>query len=64
MDDWEELRWAPGFRHYMTGEEGVVKIESEWTGRKRERMGMTLRVKVAEQPHPSKTGLGGAPSGS
>jgi putative transposase len=52
------------FRHYLTGEESVVEIESEWTGRKRERMGMRLRVKVTGLPHPSKTGLGGAPSGS
>ena len=53
--------WS-SFRHYMTGEEGVVEIESEWTGRKRERMGMPLRVKVTGLPHPSKTSLGGAPS--
>ena len=30
--------------------EGVVEIESEWTGRKRERMGMPLRLKIAAQP--------------
>ncbi len=41
-EDWE---WS-SFRHYATGEEGVVEIESEWTGRKRERMGMPLRLKV------------------
>ncbi|MGB7553198.1 MAG: transposase [Candidatus Korobacteraceae bacterium] len=58
----EDWAWS-SFRHYRTGAEGVVEIESEWTGRKRERMGMTLRVKVGELPHPSKTGLGGAPSG-
>jgi hypothetical protein len=39
--------WAcSSFRHYATGEEGVVEIESEWTGSKRERMGMPLRLKV------------------
>ena len=38
----------------------MVEIESEWTGRKRERMGMALRVNLREQPHPSKIGLGGA----
>jgi putative transposase len=69
----QEWRWS-SFRHYLTGEEGVVEIESEWTGRKRERMGVSLRVKVVarsdsfgdqqENPHPSKGGLGGAPSGS
>ena len=41
----EDWAWS-SFRHYATGEEGVVEIESEWTGRKRERMGMRLRVKV------------------
>ncbi|MGB8887646.1 MAG: transposase [Candidatus Korobacteraceae bacterium] len=66
--DWP---WS-SFRHYLTGEEGVVEIESQWTGRKRERMGMPLRVKVVdspitfdnpkELPHPSKPGLDGAPS--
>ncbi len=52
--------WS-SFRHYSTGEEGVVEIESEWTGRRRERMGMPLRVKIRELPHPSKPGSGGAP---
>ena len=61
---------APGgwpgssFVHYATGIEGVVEIESEWTGRKRERMGMPLRVQIKELPHPSKIGSGGAPSNS
>ena len=45
-EDWE---WS-SFRHYATGEEGVVEIESEWTGRKRERMGMPLRLKVVGTP--------------
>ena len=58
----EDWAWS-SFRHYLTGDEGVVEIESEWTGRKRERMGMPLRVKVRELPHPSKPSLGGAPSG-
>lgn len=31
--DWE---WS-SFRHYATGSEGRVEIESEWTARKRER---------------------------
>jgi putative transposase len=34
-EDWE---WS-SFRHYATGVEGVVEIESEWTARKREQMG-------------------------
>lgn len=41
--------WAwSSFRHYVTGVEGVVEIESEWTGRKRERMGMPLRVRITK----------------
>jgi len=57
----EDWAWS-SFRHYLTGEEGVVEIESEWTGRKRERMGMPLRVKITELPHPSSSSLGGAPA--
>ncbi len=56
----EDWAWS-SFIHYATGIEGVVEIESEWTGRRRERMGMPLRVKIRELPHPSKTGSGGAP---
>ena len=41
-EDWE---WS-SFRHYMTGKEEVVEIESEWTGRKRERMGITPKVRI------------------
>jgi hypothetical protein len=57
-EDWD---WS-SFRHYATGVEGVVEIESEWTGRRRERMGMPLRVKVVELPHPSKPSFDVAPS--
>ena len=57
----EDWRWS-SFRHYISGEEDVVEIESRWTGRKRERMGMPLRVRITELPHPSKPGLDGAPS--
>lgn len=31
----EDWLWS-SFRHYATGEEGVVEIESDWTARKRE----------------------------
>ncbi len=34
----EDWAWS-SFRHYLTGMEGVVEIESEWTARKREEMG-------------------------
>ncbi len=40
-EDWE---WS-SFRHWSTGEESVVEIESQWTARKRERMGSPLTVK-------------------
>jgi putative transposase len=43
----EDWAWS-SFRHYVTGEEGVVEIDSEWTGRKRERMGMPLRVRITQ----------------
>ena len=32
----EDWQWS-SFRHYATGREGPVEIESEWTARKRER---------------------------
>lgn len=45
----EDWQWS-SFVHYATGIEGVVEIESEWTGRKRERMGMPLRLKLTGKP--------------
>ncbi len=67
----QDWRWS-SFCHYLTGAEGVVEIESEWTGRKRERMGVPLRVKLVrspvsfgtceEKPHPSKRSSDGAPT--
>jgi putative transposase len=66
----EDWAWS-SFRHYATGSEGLVEIESEWTGRRRERMGMPLRAKLVrtpvtfgiseEKPHPSKRSSDGAP---
>jgi putative transposase len=47
-EDWE---WS-SFRHYATGCEGRVEIESEWTARKRERAAGRLSV-VVELPHSS-----------
>jgi putative transposase len=46
--DWE---WS-SFRHYATGFEGRVEIESEWTARKRERAAGRLCAAV-ELPHSS-----------
>lgn len=56
----QDWTWS-SFRHYLTGEKGIVEIESEWTGRRRERMGIIPRVKLVERPHPSKPGSDGAP---
>jgi hypothetical protein len=47
-EDWE---WS-SFRHYATGAEGRVEIESEWTARKRERGAGRLCAAV-ELPHSS-----------
>ena len=40
----EDWPWS-SFRHYMTGEAGVVEIESKWTAGRRERMGISLPVR-------------------
>lgn len=35
----EDWAWS-SFRHYITGEAGVVEIESRWTAQRRERLGI------------------------
>jgi len=40
---------APSFCHYATGMEGLVEIESQWTARRRERIGV---LPVLERTHP------------
>jgi putative transposase len=58
----EDWPWS-SFRHYATGCEGLVEIESQWTARRRERLGVTPKAVITDtNPHPSKTGSGGAPS--
>ena len=47
----EDWQWS-SFRHYATGAEGRVEIESEWTARKRERAEGRLCPTV-ELPHSS-----------
>ncbi len=42
----EEWPWS-SFRHFSTGQEGTVEIESEWTARKRERKAGTLAPAIA-----------------
>ena len=49
--------WMLGsFRHYLTGECGIVEIESEWTARSRERMGIRSLPEIKKLPRPTKTG--------
>jgi putative transposase len=47
----EDWKWS-SFRHYVTGVEGVVEIESEWTARKRERTGIAPVVRQSQNPRP------------
>jgi putative transposase len=51
----EDWKWS-SFRHYATGCEGRVEIESEWTARKRERAAGGLCPAVG-LPTQAKTGL-------
>ena len=51
-EDWE---WS-SFRHYLSSEPGIVEIESEWTARRRERMGIRPALRINELPRPTKTG--------
>jgi hypothetical protein len=47
---------ARSFRHYLTGEAGLVEIESRWTARTRQQKGIFPTVKIcssAENPRPS-----------
>ena len=44
--------WS-SFRHYASGYDGVVEIESQWTARKRELLGGTPQLKAQSQnPRP------------
>ena len=43
----EDWPWS-SFRHYVTGEAGVVEIESHWTTRKREQLGTHPTVRRRE----------------
>jgi len=44
----EDWPWSSS-RHYATGCEGIVEIESQWTARRRERMGLTLKAKLKDR---------------
>jgi len=60
----EDWPWS-SFRHYLYGEEGIVEIESEWTPRKREKMGIrpvaTVRLGQQKAPPLAKAAKGRAP---
>jgi len=56
----EDWPWS-SFCHYLTGEIGTVEIESHWTARRREMMGVQPRLRFGNLPHPSKVGSDGAP---
>ena len=47
----EDWQWS-SFRHYQTGIEGAVEIESEWTANKRDRAAGRL-YPLVESPHSS-----------
>ncbi len=48
----EDWAWS-SFRHHLSGLEGAVEIESQWTARKREKMGLTLQATLRnEHPRP------------
>jgi putative transposase len=46
----EDWRWS-SFRHYLTGEAGVVEIESHWTAKRREEQGVYPTVVIRDRPH-------------
>jgi putative transposase len=45
--------WS-SFRHYSTGADGVVQIESQWTARRREKLGIIPTARVHENPAQAK----------
>jgi len=54
----EDWQWS-SFRHYATGAEGRVEIESEWTARKRERAAGKTLSSGRTAPLKPKPGLNG-----
>ncbi len=50
----EDWAWS-SFRHYASGDAGVVEIESQWTARRRERDGILVSAHTSTgRPRPSK----------
>ena len=54
--------WS-SFRHYVTGADGVVQIESQWTARRREKLGIMPTARVRESPAQAKLERGTLKSG-
>ncbi len=48
----EDWPWS-SFRHYATGVEGIVEIESQWTANRRERSGTRLTARELSSPRSS-----------
>jgi REP-associated tyrosine transposase len=48
----EDWKWS-SYRHYLTGTEGVVEIESHWLARQRERMGIVPKLKYTKLKEPA-----------
>jgi putative transposase len=44
----EDWAWS-SYRHYLTGEDVGVEIESQWTARRRERLGIHLTIRRREK---------------
>jgi putative transposase len=48
----EDWAWS-SFRHYLTGAKGTVEIESHWTARRREHLGIFTQIRVRQhKPRP------------
>jgi putative transposase len=57
----EDWKWS-SFAHYATGAEGTVEIESQWTARKREGLGVGLTLLKAHPPAQTAGRVGQPPS--
>lgn len=52
----EDWQWS-SFRHYLTGVAGSVEIESQWTARRRERLGIIPTVRIRSDKTPAQAKL-------
>jgi putative transposase len=58
----EEWAWS-SFRHYLSGVEAVVEIESQWTARMRERLGILPQVLTSGSQNPRPVAKGATRTG-